>query len=143
MFAVVWTEHALDDLADVWVVVEPPTRDRIEAAVNWLNSELRRDPNDVGESRPNNRRIAFAGRWWSCFAWTKRPRPFASTTRGGTASKAHRCNSRSTRSTSSFTGQLRSPIATLAPLSINPRTFFSAATAVLCVFAPKCFAISP
>jgi hypothetical protein len=26
-----------------------------------LNSELRRDPNDVGESRPNNRRIAFAG----------------------------------------------------------------------------------
>jgi hypothetical protein len=34
MFAVVWTEHALDDLADVWVTVDPPTRDRIEAAVN-------------------------------------------------------------------------------------------------------------
>lgn len=61
MYTVVWTDHAYDDLADVWVAVDPPTRDRVEAAVNWLNSELRRDPNDVGESRPNNRRIAFAG----------------------------------------------------------------------------------
>jgi hypothetical protein len=61
MFALVWTEHALDDLADVWVAVDPPTRDRIEAAINRLNADLRDDPNEVGESRDNKRRIAFAG----------------------------------------------------------------------------------
>ena len=61
MFTVVWTEHALNDLADVWVAIDPHTRDRIEAAVNWLNATLRLDPNEVGESRDNNRRIAFAG----------------------------------------------------------------------------------
>ena len=61
MFALVWTEHALDDLADVWAAVDPPTRDRIEAAINRLNSDLRNDPTAVGESRNNNRRIGFVG----------------------------------------------------------------------------------
>jgi plasmid stabilization system protein ParE len=61
MFSVVWTDHALDDLANLWVTVDPQTRNRIEAAVNWLNVALQLDPNEVGESRPNNRRIAFAG----------------------------------------------------------------------------------
>ena len=50
------------------VAVDPrDTRDRIEVAINWLNSDLRRDPNSVGESRPNNRRIAFAGPLVSVF----------------------------------------------------------------------------
>lgn len=61
MFAVVWTEHAMDDLADAWVSVDPATRDRIEAAVTRLNAELRDNPGAVGESRPHNRRIGFAG----------------------------------------------------------------------------------
>jgi plasmid stabilization system protein ParE len=61
MFALVWTEHALDDLADVWVAVDPPTRDRIEAAIHRLNADLRQNPNEVGESRDGNRRIGFAG----------------------------------------------------------------------------------
>jgi plasmid stabilization system protein ParE len=61
MFALVWTEHALDDLADIWIAVDPPTRDRIEAAILRLNAELREHPNEVGESRGANRRIAFAG----------------------------------------------------------------------------------
>ena len=60
MFALVWTEHALDDLADVWVTVDAETRDRIEVAVNRLNVELRADPYQVGESRENDRRIGFA-----------------------------------------------------------------------------------
>jgi plasmid stabilization system protein ParE len=61
MFDLVWTEHALDDLADVWVAVDPATRDRIEAGINQLNADLRQNPNEVGESRDNNRRIGFAG----------------------------------------------------------------------------------
>ena len=47
------------------------------------------------------------------------------------------------RSTNSFAFQSRSPMATLASFSSHARTFFSAATAVLCVFAPKCLLISP
>ncbi len=61
MFTLVWTEHALDDLADVWVSVDVSTRDRIEAAVRRLNAELQDDPFLVGESRVDNRRIGFAG----------------------------------------------------------------------------------
>jgi hypothetical protein len=48
MFALVWTEHALDELADVWVAVDPPTRNRIEAGIHRLNAELRDNPNAVG-----------------------------------------------------------------------------------------------
>ena len=61
MFVLVWTEHALDDLADAWVAADPATRERIEAGINRLNAELRDNPNEVGESRPDNRRIGFAG----------------------------------------------------------------------------------
>lgn len=61
MFALVWTEHALDDLADAWVSVDPVTRDRIEAALHKLNTNLQHHPNEVGESRPGDYRIGFAG----------------------------------------------------------------------------------
>lgn len=61
MFALVWTEHALNDLADVWVAVDPAARDRIEAALTLLNQQLRAEPDEVGESREDDRRIAFAG----------------------------------------------------------------------------------
>lgn len=58
-------------------------------------------------------------------------------------SSGHRWRSRSTRSRRSFARHSRSPRASVASFATHPRTVFSAATAVLCVFAPKCFAISP
>jgi hypothetical protein len=59
MFAVVWTNRALDELADIWVVATPELRDRIEASVRRLGRQLQDDPFAIGESRANNRRVAF------------------------------------------------------------------------------------
>jgi hypothetical protein len=59
MFGVVWTNKALDELADIWVTVSPELRDRIESAMQRLDQSLRDDPNTVGESRNQNRRVAF------------------------------------------------------------------------------------
>jgi plasmid stabilization system protein ParE len=59
MFAVVWTNAALDELADIWVAATPALRDRIEAAVLRLGNQLASDPTAVGESRDGNRRVVF------------------------------------------------------------------------------------
>ena len=59
MYDVVWADHAYDDLADVWVTATPETRDRIELVLRNLSTELRTDPDDVGESRDGLRRIAI------------------------------------------------------------------------------------
>lgn len=58
MYDVVWTDHAYDDLADVWVAAQSETRDRIETALRKLTAELNDDPDEVGESRDGLRRIA-------------------------------------------------------------------------------------
>jgi plasmid stabilization system protein ParE len=59
MFAVVWADQALDELADIWVAATPELRDRIEASVRRLGQRLQADPTAIGESRSNNRRVAF------------------------------------------------------------------------------------
>ena len=48
-----------------------------------------------------------------------------------------RWNSRSTLSSRSRARQARSPARTASLVASQPRTFFSAATAVLCVLFPK------
>lgn len=59
MFALIWHNAALDELADEFVQADLPTRDAIERAVTKLNNSLVSDPNNLGESRPGRgRRIA-------------------------------------------------------------------------------------
>ena len=59
MFAVIWRDAALNQLADAWVLADLPTRDAIEQAINRLNSRLAADPRHLGESRVGRRRVAF------------------------------------------------------------------------------------
>lgn len=59
MFALIWWNAALDQLADVYVSATPAERARIAAAVDALNARLRADPLAEGESRSGGRRIAF------------------------------------------------------------------------------------
>ena len=59
MYAVVWKDAALDELADVYVAADPADRARMAAGVEALNTRLAADPLDEGESRGGTRRIAF------------------------------------------------------------------------------------
>jgi plasmid stabilization system protein ParE len=60
MFALTWSNDALDLLADIYVAATPAERARIAAGVEALNARLRSDPINEGESRPNGRRLTFA-----------------------------------------------------------------------------------
>jgi hypothetical protein len=59
MFDLIWTDYALDELADIWVRCSPPERDEVASAVQRLDPQLVRDPMAVGESRGGNRRVAI------------------------------------------------------------------------------------
>lgn len=59
MYPVVWSEIALDELADAVVRSDLPTQDMIEQGVLRLNARLARDPFTAGESRPAGYRIAY------------------------------------------------------------------------------------
>jgi hypothetical protein len=59
MFAVVWMNKALDELADVYVAVGPAERTRIAAGVDALNHRLAADPLNEGESRVGGYRMTF------------------------------------------------------------------------------------
>ena len=58
MYAVIWTNAALDELADEYVRADPAGRDTIERIVSAFNAALAADPSQVGESRTGRRRIA-------------------------------------------------------------------------------------
>jgi hypothetical protein len=59
MFALTWSITALDQLAEVYIALDPDQRERLAANVEALNARLRADPSTVGESRSGTRRIAF------------------------------------------------------------------------------------
>ena len=59
MWAVIWWNKALDELADAMARSDLSTQDLIEQIVKRFTSELARDPLQLGESRTGNRRIAF------------------------------------------------------------------------------------
>jgi plasmid stabilization system protein ParE len=58
-FNVTWAKSAEDDLASLWTDAAPEDRQGITSAANAIDQELRTDPQEVGESRPNGRRILF------------------------------------------------------------------------------------
>jgi hypothetical protein len=59
MFAVIWANAALDELADVYVAATAEERIRIAAGVDALNTRLASDPLNEGEARTGKYRIAF------------------------------------------------------------------------------------
>lgn len=46
MFTVVWTNRALDKLADRYVGLDLSNQDRLAAEINALNHRLHRDPSE-------------------------------------------------------------------------------------------------
>jgi hypothetical protein len=61
MFAVIWTDYALDRLADVFVSLDLLTQDQLTAEIDALNHRLASDPLREGESRTSPYRMTFAG----------------------------------------------------------------------------------
>ncbi|WP_020471839.1 hypothetical protein [Zavarzinella formosa] len=59
MFAVIWRDAALDQLAEAFVQADLSARDVIEKCVNRFNSELAINPRQFGESRGGRLRVAF------------------------------------------------------------------------------------
>lgn len=59
MYKVVWRQSALAELATLWTDGDATMREAISATTVKIDSLLAKMPNEVGESRPNNQRIAF------------------------------------------------------------------------------------
>ena len=60
MFAVIWMNLALDELADAMVKSDLSTQDLIERQILELNAQLASDPFAIGESRIGNYRVVFS-----------------------------------------------------------------------------------
>lgn len=56
-YTVVWARKARDELAAVWL--NATDRGPVANAANSLDRQLGRSPEDMGESRPSGRRIAY------------------------------------------------------------------------------------
>jgi hypothetical protein len=59
MYVVAWTKSAKDELASAWVESESTLREAITAATARIDEVLQSSPCEFGESRADNRRIAF------------------------------------------------------------------------------------
>jgi hypothetical protein len=55
---VIWLPAAEEELADAWL--NAPNRAAVTDAANVIDRALSLDPENVGESRPNGRRVTFA-----------------------------------------------------------------------------------
>jgi hypothetical protein len=56
-FNVVWVPSTAQELADVWL--KASDRNAVTQAAFRLDQRLEQDPENEGESRPGNRRVAF------------------------------------------------------------------------------------
>jgi plasmid stabilization system protein ParE len=59
MFALNWTEQALNELAEIYVTATVEERERMARGVDALNTRLRSDPLNEGESRTGGLRMTF------------------------------------------------------------------------------------
>ena len=59
MFRVRWKRSALNELASLWMQADAEGRRAINTAANAVDQQLRSDPLNQGESRPQGRRIFF------------------------------------------------------------------------------------
>lgn len=60
MFSVEWIPTAADELATLWLDASPHERRAITGATREIDSLLRVNPENVGESRSEDRRILLA-----------------------------------------------------------------------------------
>ncbi|HQU43288.1 MAG TPA: hypothetical protein PK867_10780 [Pirellulales bacterium] len=58
-FAIRWRDAAIDDLAAAWLNADPPQRAAITQATHSIEQELKFQPIEAGESRPEGERIMF------------------------------------------------------------------------------------
>jgi plasmid stabilization system protein ParE len=56
-YDVIWLPDAEQELAEVWL--NAPNRNLVSQAAFGIDLSIEADPNNVGESRPNERRIFF------------------------------------------------------------------------------------
>jgi len=59
MYRVEWLQTAMDELGHVWMQADSALRKAITVASHQIDKRLQSDPENVGESRPGNRRIEF------------------------------------------------------------------------------------
>ena len=59
MFALTWRGLPLDRMAEVYVLLDLDAQDQLAGAVEKLNTQLRTNPLDVGESRDIGYRLVF------------------------------------------------------------------------------------
>jgi hypothetical protein len=59
MFEYRWLESVLDKVAEIYVALEGPDRDRMASGIEAFDARLAADPFDVGESRAGGFRVAF------------------------------------------------------------------------------------
>jgi hypothetical protein len=60
MHSVTWSDAALAELATIWNSASPGDDALLTWAISDIIYELQRDPENVGESRPQNRRVMFS-----------------------------------------------------------------------------------
>lgn len=58
MFRVSWSRRAINQLAAIWT--NATDRNAVAAASHAIDQALENDPENEGESRPNNRRVTYA-----------------------------------------------------------------------------------
>lgn len=57
-YEVEWSQRAINQLAEIWG--RSTDREAVTIASHALDQVLGRDPEDIGESRPDDQRITFA-----------------------------------------------------------------------------------
>lgn len=58
-YMVIWLRRALDQLATMWMKADSKLRKSITQASHQIDQDLKVNPEDQGESRPDGRRIHF------------------------------------------------------------------------------------
>jgi hypothetical protein len=58
-YMVIWLRRAIDQLTDLWLKADSELREAITKAAHQIDQELKSNPEEVGESRPDGRRIHF------------------------------------------------------------------------------------
>jgi len=58
-YRVEWLQEAYNELLEIWLAADSELRAEITTATHTLDTHLATDPNQVGESRSGDGRIAF------------------------------------------------------------------------------------
>lgn len=59
-FKIKWQPAARDELTDLWLEATSDIRRKVTASARDIDRALKHNPQNAGESRPNDRRVLFA-----------------------------------------------------------------------------------